>query len=115
MAYFPNGSSGEILDEQCHDCPLGAGWHDPAQTELFENERELRPCPVAFVQLNYNYDQIRDRQCDRAAEIIDGENLPNAAAYLRSDQFRDALNRLVNDQGICQVREQLKQVRKDTD
>lgn len=41
MAYFPNGSSGEVFDQQCSDCKLA----DDA------------PCPVLFVQMTYNYDQ----------------------------------------------------------
>jgi hypothetical protein len=41
MAYFPNGSSGEVLDEQCFRCPLGE-----------------KPCPVLCVQMRYNYDQL---------------------------------------------------------
>lgn len=45
MAYFPNGSSGEVLDAQCADCPLGDG-----------------PCPVMGIQMLYNYDQLADGQ-----------------------------------------------------
>lgn len=45
MAYFPNGSSGEIFDRQCADCPLGEG-----------------PCPTAAIQMLYNYDQVSDGQ-----------------------------------------------------
>ncbi len=45
MAYFPNGSSGEVLDRQCADCPLGDG-----------------PCPVMLVQQVYNYDQLDEGQ-----------------------------------------------------
>jgi formate hydrogenlyase subunit 6/NADH:ubiquinone oxidoreductase subunit I len=41
MAYFPNGSSGEVLDLQCSRCPLGEG-----------------PCPVMGIQMIYNYDQL---------------------------------------------------------
>lgn len=45
MAYFPNGSSGEVLDSQCSKCPLGdAG------------------CPILLVQLNYNYKQLDEGQ-----------------------------------------------------
>lgn len=64
MAYFPNGTSAEILDNQCACCVLGEA-----------------ACPVAGVQLFYNYDQLRDGQ----------ENL------------RLALRMLVNDEGRCQV------------
>lgn len=44
MAYFPNGSAGEILDNQCAECPLGK-----------------EPCPIAATHLFYNYDQF-DKQ-----------------------------------------------------
>lgn len=39
MAYFPNGSSGMVFDEQCGRCRYGDG-----------------PCPIYWVQVNYNYD-----------------------------------------------------------
>lgn len=42
MAYFPNSSAGEVLDQQCCECIIG-----------MEN-----PCPVAFVQMEYNYKQF---------------------------------------------------------
>ena len=48
MAYFPNGTSGEVLDAQCATCPVGA---DPDA-----------PCPVLLVQLEYNYDQCSKGQ-----------------------------------------------------
>ena len=42
MAYFSNGTEGEILDEQCAECSVA----DDA------------PCPVLWVQTTYNYSQI---------------------------------------------------------
>jgi len=39
MAYFPNGDSGSLFDNECTDCPLGE-----------------EPCPVYMVQSTYNYD-----------------------------------------------------------
>lgn len=48
MAYFPNGSSGEVLDDQCERCPLG----DSGEC----------CCPVLSIQLLYNYDQLNDGQ-----------------------------------------------------
>jgi hypothetical protein len=44
MAYFPNGSAGEVLDEQCAEC--------------LPDE----PCPVFLVQMEYNYTQCEDGQ-----------------------------------------------------
>lgn len=39
MAYFPNGSAGDCLHEQCGRCRYGQ-----------------EPCPIYLVQLSYNYD-----------------------------------------------------------
>jgi len=91
MGYFPNGSSGEVLDEQCANCLLGSGWNDPAQQELFVTDRLLKPCPVAFVQLTYNY-----KQGDKG-----------------NKDLRDAMTLLIDDRGVCQVREQLLKCRKE--
>jgi hypothetical protein len=68
MAYFSNGSAGEIFDNQCDECPLGQG-----------------PCPIASVQLMYNYDQLSDGQ----------------------EKLREAMTILVDDEGICQTRKQM--------
>ncbi len=89
MAYFPNGSSGDVFDEQCADCPLGYGWNDPRQGSLFENEREPKPCPVALVQLEFNYKQVGNKDLERAMSV------------------------LVKDNGECQVREQLLECRRE--
>ena len=94
MAYFPNGSSGEVLDLQCCDCPLGYGWNEPDQKRLFDDSvkyREPNPCPTALVQMQYNYDQLDDH----------------------NRQLRAAMTSLINDDGICQTREILVQVRKE--
>lgn len=44
MAYFPNGSAGEVFDRQCEEC-------------LQRIDDVL--CPVALVQTLYNYDQLK--------------------------------------------------------
>ena len=93
MAYFPNGTSREVLDAQCADCPLGYGWNDPRQGELFDPERIPRPCPVLWVQLEYNYKQI-----------INGN---------RKNDLARAMTSLVNEEGVCQVREQLVEIRNE--
>lgn len=82
MAYFAN-SSEEVLSEQCADCPLGYGWNDPSQKPLFPVEQTPKPCPVALIQLQYNYEQLGN-PCLRAA-----------------------MNCLVSESGICQVRKLL--------
>ena len=51
MAYFANGSEGEIFDDQCNACPLG----------------DLN-CPIASVQFGYNYDACNNKV---ASEILD--------------------------------------------
>lgn len=38
MAYFPNGTSGEVFTEQCGRCRYGGS-----------------PCPIYLVQLEFNY------------------------------------------------------------
>jgi hypothetical protein len=89
MAYFPNGTAGEILDAQCADCPLGYGWNDPNQKRLFDVDEVARPCPVAAVQLIYNYDQIGN------------------------DNLRKAMSILIDNSGKCQVRQQLLAAKSD--
>lgn len=133
MAYFSNSSSGEVLNEQCADCPLGYGWNDPAQQELFDREAVPRPCPVALVQLTYNYKQIRSGGCDATADYLESlQGVPagfkpkkdcgaaitqvnSAIEHLRSDDFQDAMNLLINEEGECLVRRELLKCRKDGD
>lgn len=133
MAYFPNGIAGEVLDEQCSDCPLGYGWNNPQQGSLFEIAREPRPCPVFLVQSLHNYNQISGHGCEVTADYLENleeppqfvERVDNvhygssasqlkvAIQWLRSTDFEDAMNLLVNAKGICQVREQLVQIRRE--
>jgi hypothetical protein len=56
MAYFPNGSAGVILNNQCSDCPIGR--HPDA------------PCPVLEVQLFYNYDQCDNEKLEEAMNTL---------------------------------------------
>ncbi len=61
MAYFSNGSEGEILDRQCRLC---LGW-DSA-------------CPIALVQMLYNYDQVdkgREKLRDAMSLLIDDDGV----------------------------------------
>lgn len=66
MAYFSNSTDGAILDEQCGNCKLS---HDA-------------PCPVLFVQMTYNYDQL-------------------GADHWK---LREAMNLLIDGNGICQMK-----------
>ncbi len=43
MAYFSNGSSGACFEEQCDECRYGK-----------------KPCPIALIQLTYNYDAVNN-------------------------------------------------------
>jgi len=44
MAYFPNGTAGMCFDDQCQKCKYGE-----------------EPCPIAMVQMNYNYDACNNK------------------------------------------------------
>ncbi len=46
MAYYPNGTAGEYLENQCIECIHG--------------QADDVGCPVAFVQTSYNYRQLDD-------------------------------------------------------
>lgn len=61
MAYFSNGSEGEILDSQCAEC-LHA---DPDVG-----------CPIFLIQMNFNYDQLSKGQekLKEAMEILIDKN-----------------------------------------
>ena len=91
MAYFSNSSDGSILDDQCCDCPLGYGWNDPGQRQLFGQEREVKPCPTALVQAMYNYDQLKPG----------------------NEQLRAAMATLVDDDGVCKTRKLLVEIRRE--
>lgn len=61
MVYFPNGTSGMILDEQCSECPIG--------------ESEDSCCPVHAIQMLYNYDQLNkgnEQLKDAMNLLVDG-------------------------------------------
>lgn len=64
MAYFSNGSEGMVFDDQCQKCKYGK-----------------HPCPIALVQLTYNYDQHNDK----------------------TGTARKILDHLVQDDGTCTV------------
>lgn len=61
MAYFPNGTSGEVLDNQCCDCI---------------HEDEWSWCPVYAVQSLFNYDQVEKGQekLKQAINMLVGED-----------------------------------------
>ncbi len=53
MAYFSNGSEGGCFDDQCSKCKFGRS-----------------PCPIALIQMEYNYDQHKDKS-GTATKILD--------------------------------------------
>jgi hypothetical protein len=57
MAYFANGSEGELLQAQCDECPLGE-----------------KPCPVALVQVMHNYDQCTNEKLKAAMNLLIDEH-----------------------------------------
>lgn len=64
MAYFPNSTARAVLDNLCAECPIS----DDA------------PCPILFVQMVYNYDQV---------------DIP---------KLREAMTVLVDEAGTCKMR-----------
>jgi hypothetical protein len=66
MAYFSNGSEGMYLDDQCAECI---------------HAREDALCPIAAVQLEFNYDQQKKGNGD----------------------LKKAMSFLINDDGDCQM------------
>lgn len=67
MAYFSNGSEASVFDDQCARCKFGD-----------------KPCPIAFVQTNYNYEACNN------------------------ETARKILDELVKEDGICIVFEMAK-------
>jgi hypothetical protein len=53
MAYFPNGTSGEVFDEQCGQCRYGH-----------------HPCPIAFAQFNYNYAAVNNETATAILDVL---------------------------------------------
>lgn len=51
MAYFANGTEGEIFDVECSSCIFGD-----------------KPCPIALIQNQYNYEACNNKV---AREILD--------------------------------------------
>ena len=63
MAYFSNGQEGSCFDEECSTCKYGQD-----------------PCPIAFVQINYNYDSVNKKVATKI------------------------LNALIKDDGTCEMK-----------
>lgn len=59
MAYFPNGTSGMIYEEEyCSRCVH------------FEDEEGPYACPISVVHMEYNYDQLKKGKTGKAIKNI---------------------------------------------
>lgn len=67
MAYFANGSEGMVFDAECDSCKYGSC-----------------PCPIAMIQLTYNYEAVGNRTATKI------------------------LNDLITNEGICKIKKFLK-------
>ena len=67
MAYFSNSSDGDILDMQCDECI-----HEDSEAG----------CPIALVQMSFNYDQLNNGNKD----------------------LKRAMDMLIKSTGICQMK-----------
>lgn len=92
MAYFQNGTSGEVFHEQCARCRFGNS-----------------PCPISLVQMEFNYEAVNnkiatkimdrlvrdDGSCtvfEMAEEFFDIERVPDSLverAYLDLHKSKD--------------------------
>ena len=57
MAYFANGTEGEIFDQQCGKCKYGA-----------------KACSIAYVQIHYNYDACNNKIASEILNALVNEN-----------------------------------------
>ena len=72
MAYFSSGSVGSCFEEECYDCILGD-----------------KPCPIAWVQTEYNYEACNN---DVASSIL-GYLVSNNGACKMKRSFPDTFNK----------------------
>ena len=59
MAYFSNGSEGSYFDNQCDECI---------------HEDPEAGCPIALVQMYFNYDQCSEGKLREAMTMLVGED-----------------------------------------
>jgi len=57
MAYFSNGTEGEVFDEQCEKCKYGK-----------------KACPVAWVQIEYNYNAVNNKTATKILNHLVKDN-----------------------------------------
>jgi hypothetical protein len=57
MAYFANGSEGEVFEEQCSGCKYGE-----------------RQCPIYFVQAEFNYEVCNNKGARKILDYLVDNN-----------------------------------------
>lgn len=73
MAYFSNGSEGMVFDDQCSKCKFGD-----------------KPCPIAFVQLTYNYDACNNEVATKILnELVKPDGTCTVWEMAKQDFFKD--------------------------
>lgn len=89
MAYFPNATSGEVLANQCAECPLGEA-----------------PCPVYLVQIHSNYEQLDHKPYQTAVNmLVDDDGLCQMRPLIMAMkmQLADAVSDLPDATPPCDV------------
>ena len=77
MAYFSNGTEGEILDEQCSKC-------------FYESDDFTILCPISGVQTHYNYSQCGNKDLEDAINWLVDEK-GNCKMKPLIDQLKEVL------------------------
>ena len=72
MAYFPNGTAGEVFDSQCADCRYGTS-----------------PCPIYLVQSLYNYDACNNEVATKILNDLVKDSGECAMFKFDEDHFRE--------------------------
>lgn len=69
MAYFSNGSEGEVFDAQCGKCKFGD-----------------KACPIAWIQTDYNYDAVNNQMAtDILSELVKNDGTCTVWEMARED------------------------------
>ena len=73
MAYFSNGTEGMCFDDQCQKCKYGQ-----------------MACPIAFVQLLFNYDAANNKVATEILNIlVRNDGTCNMWDEFKADFFKD--------------------------
>lgn len=74
MAYFPNGTSGAIYEEQyCANC-------------VHEGDLDGPGCPIMLLHLLYNYDQCSNGKTGKTIKSVLGTLIPETEDGLGAEQ-----------------------------